>query len=1247
MEPSLKRIGIGLMCVCLFGLFLLACRPTEPSFTLSIPDQRVTVGSSGPLTPADAAPSVLIPAAPHPEGPSTPADLDRILAAIPDGPFRKSLLVLDQNARARALQKLDRLQVPKADYSSLHVAATGALFYACSFHDGSTPTPLPHSDAALPIYSGDASVVVAGAVSAIPISSPPIRHSRPGSVNVLYLDFNGHTITDTAWNADSGVATYVAMPYDTDGDPATFNAAEQAVIIEVWERVAEDYAPFDIDVTTEEPAVFTSTTGRAVITRNTDANKVAMPGSSHGGVAWLDVFGDADYATYMSPAFIYANDSSNVAGDIAELTSHEFGHNMGLSHDGQMRSDYYHEYYEGFGTGATSWGPIMGAAYGRNLSQWSKGEYPGATNGQDDLAIIAAKTGYCSDEAGDTLETAAAPALASDGTFSQPGVLANANDIDLYTINTGAGRLTFSAITYRATSGTRGGNADVKLELLNAAGVIVAVSDPYDNPDASLTYSAAAGTYYIRVSSSDNPLTGYTSYGSAGQYLLQGSIIASSPSITSASSASIGAVQNFRYIIVATNSPSRFTASGLPYGLWIDEGTGVISGRPQAVGTFSIRLEATNSLGTGTSIFTLTVTGAAPTIISQTSLPQLIGVGTTAALNVYVLSPSGPVTYQWKHDGLIIDGASRDTLTLNAATFSDSGVYQAFITNDVGTTTSSPILVSVLKNAASVSLSGLMTTYNGQVRNVTATTKPAGLTVKLTYNESVSAPTNVGDYWVSAVIDDPRYQGSAWGHMMIFPVNLAATVDAVGFIGQSTYPLSVSYSGFVAGDDISVIDTAPTVWTTATSKSAPGTYPVRLDGGQSKFGNYDIVEVPGHLQLVSYAGTYEVMLRSGTSGPWIGKLELTMGTGAGYTGRLWLGGEPAPLSLTGALAFAGSSTTATGSLQVKGYAAKGGTAPTYTVALTLPEDGALDATVGNATTVVATSEHGAKRWVPAKGKTVTWMGAYTLLLRDATPVDIGDTSAFPGGAGYASAKVSTTGELTLAGALADGTKFTATLSPDDGTTPGYRLFMQPYGKRTGSYVAARFTLRSHPSLTGRVHLPASAGQDAYWAKGSGAGDAGYRSGFGPLGLAMTVDPWLVPNSLTTMGGRLSLGAGNTFDVTYQGATRVEGETALPASIVLTNGAVPQVPNPNTRAWSLKIAPATGVYHGSFTLSDPGLVNGKTVAVKRTVPFAGVLRQPPESDVSDNIIGAGAFQMPLLPTDGNNEKVSGEILFTRP
>ncbi len=40
----------------------------------------------------------------------------------------------------------------------------------------------------------------------------------------------------------------------------------------------------------------------------------------------------------------------------------------------------------------------MGAAYFTGVTQWSQGEYAGADNAQDDLAVIAGWLGYAADD---------------------------------------------------------------------------------------------------------------------------------------------------------------------------------------------------------------------------------------------------------------------------------------------------------------------------------------------------------------------------------------------------------------------------------------------------------------------------------------------------------------------------------------------------------------------------------------------------------------------------------------------------------------------------------------------------------------------------------------------------------------------------------------------------------------------------------------------------------------------------------
>lgn len=66
----------------------------------------------------------------------------------------------------------------------------------------------------------------------------------------LYLDFNGNHLS--SWRAGNKTFTDVTTPvWDMDGHPTRFNAAEQAIIREVWSRVAEDFAPFNINVSTD------------------------------------------------------------------------------------------------------------------------------------------------------------------------------------------------------------------------------------------------------------------------------------------------------------------------------------------------------------------------------------------------------------------------------------------------------------------------------------------------------------------------------------------------------------------------------------------------------------------------------------------------------------------------------------------------------------------------------------------------------------------------------------------------------------------------------------------------------------------------------------------------------------------------------------------------------------------------------------------------------------------------------------
>ena len=463
-------------------------------------------------------------------------------ADLPACPLRTELESLPPTTLIFSMARLTKISFHINDLNSLHVDSSGMPYYVCTFsntvteaHTRNSPT-IAKGEANIPVretVSADSlstPAPIPGILAAVPITSPPIRHSKPGSTNILYLDFNGSVVTNTAWNTSRSVARWDCLPFDTDDDTNTFSEIEQGYIIRMWERVAEDYAPFDIDVTTEQPALWTRTTGHALITPSTDANDIPCPHYNAGGIAYIDVFGDSDYsygaAVSHSPAFVLPMNGDSYA-DTAEAISHELGHNMGLSHDGTLTVTYY----GGHGSGDISWGPIMGTGYGRNVSQWSKGEYFQANQTQDDLDIISQKTPYRTDDHGNT-NTTATLLIASNGTLLiASGIISRNTDVDVFSFVAGVGSLSLTVFPYRCATGTHGGNLDISARLYNSSGTLVASNNPPDLTQAIINYtSPASGTYFLHISNSgagnptNDPPTGYTSYGSVGQYSVTGSV---------------------------------------------------------------------------------------------------------------------------------------------------------------------------------------------------------------------------------------------------------------------------------------------------------------------------------------------------------------------------------------------------------------------------------------------------------------------------------------------------------------------------------------------------------------------------------------------------------------------------------------------------------------------------------------------------------------------------------------------------
>lgn len=345
------------------------------------------------------------------------------------------------------------------------------------------------------VISNSITLVIKG-VDDTPLNVP-IYHSNPGSSNIIYLDFDGALVSGGFWNYffTDGEDIH-AEAITLDNDPDTFTAAELDLIYEIFLRVSEDFSPFDVNVTTD---VYTFVNAEY----SNQATSVITPTNWYGsvGVAVQDSFG-ADHPLFQ-PSWVF-NSHPNIFGEayrIANVVTHELGHNFALEHHGQ----YDEEYYLGHGgTGETSWAPIMGRGHDTNLRQWSKGEYTGANNQQDDLAILASRLGYREDDHGNDFNSATVIAM-NNGKVAE-GIIEKNTDFDFFEFNVGGGskfifHLNPFDVNPNDADPDDGAKLDILAQLYDESGVLLQSSNPIGKLNATINYtntSDVAKTMYVR-----------------------------------------------------------------------------------------------------------------------------------------------------------------------------------------------------------------------------------------------------------------------------------------------------------------------------------------------------------------------------------------------------------------------------------------------------------------------------------------------------------------------------------------------------------------------------------------------------------------------------------------------------------------------------------------------------------------------------------------------------------------------------
>jgi hypothetical protein len=206
------------------------------------------------------------------------------------------------------------------------------------------------------------------------------------------------------------------------------------------------------------------------------------------------------------------------------------------------------------------------------------------------------------------------------------------------------------------------------------------------------------------------------------------------PVITSATSAGALEGSDFSYTITATNSPTSYSATGLPSGLSINTATGVISGTPSvSPGTVTVHLGATNSGGTGTATLSLSV--ANDPVIATQPASQTVNAGSSVVLTVSAVGNS-TLSYQWYSGASPISGAIGPMLSLGTVQTGASGsTYSVKVTDNAGTVTSNTATLTVTAaQASSIAAQPQSETVNLGSTTVLTVTAPASSTYQWEFN---------------------------------------------------------------------------------------------------------------------------------------------------------------------------------------------------------------------------------------------------------------------------------------------------------------------------------------------------------------------------------------------------------------------------------------------------------------------------------------------------------------------------------
>ncbi|MEQ9411932.1 MAG: proprotein convertase P-domain-containing protein [Fuerstiella sp.] len=396
---------------------------------------------------------------------------------------------------------------------------------------------------------GEFTVTIDGVDSPFALGVPALR-SRPGADVTFFLDFNGHVVSNSeivSQRADGISQPFYVPVYDTDGDRTSFSQAEQNQMTEIFRRVAEDFSPFDVNVTTMDPFVYGNQQG-LLIAIGGDGTWLGPVNTVGTGFTELGTF-STGIGSNNAVAF---SDNFSSPKETALETSAVIANALGI--------ETYLDHANGGVNrlpGFPAYGPIGGDSVTSLRDIFQQGE--GATAGvvQDPLAIINSAANaipYRADDHGDTFPTASIVNVTTAVEVLN-GVIEEIDDEDWFSFRTVAADATITIsgldLTVDAQGNSTGitnpgANLDPVIELfrdVTGTGSLNSLAIAGDTPPATtnnnpsslrktVTQTIPAGLYYIKVSNRNE-------YGNLGQYQIRIQDVDGTPAVLSFTTPSI------------------------------------------------------------------------------------------------------------------------------------------------------------------------------------------------------------------------------------------------------------------------------------------------------------------------------------------------------------------------------------------------------------------------------------------------------------------------------------------------------------------------------------------------------------------------------------------------------------------------------------------------------------------------------------------------------------------------------------